>query len=365
MVRVIENIEELSSIKKDCNRLADKIQMPLMRFEWLVNCAKTVSSNEKLFVIVLFSGENVKAIAPMVLVKKYFSERLEMLGASLHSEPMSFLYEDEDSLLGLLQAINNMKKTIFLYGLNSSSLEMIKLEQLHNHQRSLNFVRSGNIPYLPITDTWENFQQNVSSSRRSSLRRLKKLAENNGNVSIEIKCPPAETVDKYLDEIFELEASGWKKQIGTAMMVNKKLGAFFRNYSREAADLKILQLCFLRIDGTAVAAQIGLEYANRFWILKIGHNEKYAKFSPGILLMNEVIRYSFGKKLDAIEFLGGNEQWLHIWTDHLHDMISYRIYHSYVSCFFDFTNAFANVLLKRVRPFLYIKWNSIGNVPNA
>ncbi|NJD22500.1 MAG: GNAT family N-acetyltransferase [Melioribacter sp.] len=365
MIRIIENREAFESIQEDINRLADKIQMPLMRFEWLVNCANTVAPNEKLFVIVLFSGGNVKAIAPMVLVKKFFSERLEMLGASLHNEPVSFLYEDEDSLLVLLQAINSLKKTIFLNGIRESSLEMVKFEQLITRQHSINFVGNGNVPYLPITDTWENFQRNISSSRRSSLRRLKRMAESIGQVSIEIKCPPAYSVDQYLDEIFEIEASGWKKRMGTAMMTNKKLGDFFRDYSRETLNLNMLRLCFLRIDGTAIAAQIGLEYANRFWILKIGHNEKHAKFSPGILLMNEVIRYSFEKKLDAIEFLGSNEKWLHIWTNHLHNIISYRIYYSPISCFFDFTNAFTRLLSKRAHSFLSKKQHRIGDVSNA
>ncbi len=365
MIRIIENINAFESIRKDCNRLADKIQMPLMRFEWLLNCAKVISPAEKLFVIVLLSDGNVKAIAPMVLVKKYFSERLEMLGASLHNEPVSFLCEDEDSFLELLQAINGMKKTIFLNAIRESSLEMITIERSFTRRQGFNFVRSGSVPYLPVTETWENFQQNISPSRRSSLRRLRRIAESMGELSIEILSPPVGLVDQYLDEIFEIEASGWKKRTGTAMTINKKLGNFFRSYSREAASLKTLRLCFLRINETAIAAQICLEYANRFWILKIGHNEKFSNCSPGILLMNEVIRHSFDKKLDGVEFLGSNEQWLHIWTNHFHEVVSYRIYYSPVSCFFDFTNVFAKLLFSRAHLFLYKKKNRIGEPSNV
>lgn len=353
MIKIIENIQEIEFIREDCNRLADKIQMPLMRFEWLLNCARVIPSHEKLFVVVLISDGNIKAIAPMVLIVKDFSTRLEMLGASLHNEPVSFLYEDENSLLELLRAINNMKKTIFLNAIRESSLEMLTLERSLLQQQNLNLVRKGSIPYLPITDGWENLQQNISPSRRSSLRRLKRIADGMGNLSIEIVCPSIELLEQYLDEVFEVEASGWKKRTGTALMINKKLGDFFRSYSREAASLKTLRLCFLRINEIAIAAQICLEYANRFWILKIGHNEKYAHCSPGILLMNEVIRYSFNNKLDAVEFLGGNEQWLHIWTNHFHEIVSYRIYGSVASCFFDFTNEFTRLLHNRAYSFLH------------
>lgn len=365
MIRIIKTIQELESIKEDCNRLADNFHMPLMRYEWVLNCANTLSEPEELHVIVLFSGVRVKAIAPMILVKNFFPERLEMLGTSLHNEPCCFLYEDENSLSKLLKVIGSMKKTILFNGIRGFSLERVKLERFLNQTQSINFSNSRNAPYLPITDTWENFQQTISPSRRSSLRRLLRIAASMGKLSVEIISPPPDSIKEYLDEVFEVESSGWKKRMGTAMIANKKLGDFFRGYAKEAANLKILRFCFLRIDGTAIASQIGLEYLNRFWSLKIGYDEKWARCSPGIILMNEVIAYAFNKKLDAIEFLGSNEQWLHIWTNHFHDVVSYRIYNSSVSCFFDITQTYTKLLLNKMQSIRARKQSRIGDLSNA
>jgi len=75
MIRIIKNIQEFKTYKEDCNRLADNFQMPLLRYEWLINCAYAVEPPGKLFVIVVHSEGRVKAIAPLILIKKTFNNR--------------------------------------------------------------------------------------------------------------------------------------------------------------------------------------------------------------------------------------------------------------------------------------------------
>ncbi|MEW6193626.1 MAG: hypothetical protein AB1521_00540 [Bacteroidota bacterium] len=214
MIKIIENIKELSAIENDCNRLADNLEMPLLRFEWLVNCARTLGPGENMFVVILVEEGIVKAIAPLVLAKDNSAERLGMLGASLHGEPCGFLYEDETYLHDLLEAIARMNKTIFFGGIRELSLEKIKIEQFSEQNKNPVMINSKNVPYLPVHGTWESFQQKISKSQRSSLKRLLRIAEEMGKVSIEITTPDVENVDKYLGEIFETEASSWKKEPG-------------------------------------------------------------------------------------------------------------------------------------------------------
>ena len=72
---------------------------------------------------------------------------------------------------------------------------------------------------------------------------------------------------------------------------------------------------------------IGLEYHNRFWVLKMGYDQKYSRCSPGILLINETIRYAFEHGLNSYEFLGSNEPWLRMWAKHnLRNYVSLGLY---------------------------------------
>jgi len=331
MIQVIENINDLEQIKTGCNILADKFKMPLLRFEWIKNCANVLPSGENIKVFVLTEDNEIKAIAPLVLRRNFLTVRFEIIGSSLHKEPAGILFKDEESFLKLLYEIIDRGYPIYLNGLRTYSTETACIAAICKDEEIHSLTKNANVLSLPINESWEKFQDSISSSRRSSLRRLERIANGMGKLKIEIISPFAGELDNYLNDVFTVEASNWKKRMGTAMQYNSRLGIFFRNYMKDSAELGFLRLCYLRVNEVVIAVQIGIEYANRFWLLKIGFDEKWSKCSPGIILMHEVIRYAFEKKLDSIEFLGSDEPWLHIWTDKFHDLISCMLYRSSIT----------------------------------
>ncbi len=348
MIQLIENINDLEQIKNGCNNLADKIKMPLLRFEWIKNCTSILSPNEKIKVFVLIEENEIRAIAPLVLKRNFLFERLEIIGASLHKEPTGILYENEYSLFKLLSEIINFGYPVYLNGIRANCTETAWINSICNDAGIHTLMKNADILYLPVYESWEKFESSISPSRRSSLRRLERVANNMGKLKVEMISPAVDEVDNYLNEIFNVEASNWKKRMGTAIQYNSKLNFFFHNYIKDSAELGFLRLCYLRINDIAIAVQVGIEYANRFWLLKIGFNEEWSKCSPGIILMHEVIRTAFEKKLDSIEFLGSDEPWLHIWTDKLHDLVSYTIYRSPITAASDIAVEFSNSIYERI-----------------
>ena len=87
-----------------------------------------------------------------------------------------------------------------------------------------------------------------------------------------------------------------------------------------------LRMCFLRIGDAVAAAQIAVTFGDRFWLLKIGYDEAFARCSPGTLLSLETIRYAAARGLRSYEFLGGPEPWTRMWTDQERPCVSLRVY---------------------------------------
>ncbi len=110
------------------------------------------------------------------------------------------------------------------------------------------------------------------------------------------------------------------------MLSRKVLGRFFDVYSSLACQENIFRVCFLYIDYRPVAMLIGLEYAKKFWVLKIGYDETYADSSPGIQLVDETIRYAFDNQLESYELLGSDVLWLHTWKVSLRHHITLGVY---------------------------------------
>ena len=81
--------------------------------------------------------------------------------------------------------------------------------------------------------------------------------------------------------------------------------------------------------------------------------------------MNEVINYGFSKNMDAVEFLGSNEKWINIWTNHFHKIAAYRIYNSTASGLFDITYTYINRMLDKMRYVASKKQVNSGTLSNV
>jgi CelD/BcsL family acetyltransferase involved in cellulose biosynthesis len=314
-VEIVQDLATLRSLAESWNALAQRLETPLLRHEWFTACAEAFCPPSQLAIVLVHSQEEILAIAPLVIQKRFGLERVELLGTSVLLEPSAFLYEDESALAELVEAIVALGKPMLLRRLPAQSPERILFNKLFPRGVFWMCTRAARSPVIPIVTGWTEFEKKISSSRRSSFRRAQKRAEEFGRVQFEVISPGLDNLKPYLDEVFQVEAAGWKQRKGTAMQSNAALRRFFSAYSEAVASLGMLRLCFLRIEGRAIAVQLAVEYAKRFWLLKIGFDERWARCSPGILLMHETIRYAFEHKLEAFELLGGDEPWLHIWTD--------------------------------------------------
>jgi len=129
-----------------------------------------------------------------------------------------------------------------------------------------------------------------------------------------------------LEESLRCEAAGWKGRTGSALLSDPNRGQFYQNYASIACEKGILRLCFMRIGGEVAATQIAVESGERFWLLKVGYNEDFARCSPGHLLMIETLRYAAQRGLQTFEFLGSAEPWTQVWTTSVRPCVSVWAY---------------------------------------
>jgi len=123
-----------------------------------------------------------------------------------------------------------------------------------------------------------------------------------------------------------VEASSWKGRQGTALACDPAQGAFYRRYAAAACRKGILRLCFLRIGDHTAAVEFAVEAEERFWLLKMGYDEAFARCSPGMLLLRETVREAANRGLRSFEFLGFPEGWIRMWTERVRPCLSIWAY---------------------------------------
>jgi hypothetical protein len=124
---------------------------------------------------------------------------------------------------------------------------------------------------------------------RKDLRRKEKRLSETGFVEYDELTSDGD-IDKWTNDFLEVEASGWKGREGSALGATGESRSFFLRVAREAFSRGRLMMLALRFDGRPIALKFNLLGLPGAFSLKIGYDESYARFSPGLLLELENIR---------------------------------------------------------------------------
>jgi CelD/BcsL family acetyltransferase involved in cellulose biosynthesis len=103
------------------------------------------------------------------------------------------------------------------------------------------------------------------------------------------------------EAFLDLEMSSWKGEAGSALLCNDRDTAFTRRFITGLAAEGSASVALLRVDGTAIAAQVLLYCGRRAYTWKIAFSAGYSKYSPGALLVDKVAEELFAGDIDSIE----------------------------------------------------------------
>ena len=309
------SIEELKGIWEGL-----PVPSPMQSYAWAHSCAEVFTQGELKLLTV---GNPVTGIA--AFFRRDGDITLSPLGAELY-EPSDCSLNNPASAPALAKAIVQLNSPLLLGDVFADSPMLNALQEACRWRRLMIVRPRRGHPYLPLDESWLDPESHLNSGRRSDLRRARRNAEKLGTLHCEIVVPTRDNLPDLLEEAFEVEAANWKGAQGSALATDPLVGGFYRRYAAAACELGKLRLGFLRVGGRAVAMQIAVEHAGRFWLLKMGFDQVVSRCAPGQLLMIESLRFAAAQKCEVYEILGTSEPWNQVWTQLVHPAVSIRIY---------------------------------------
>jgi CelD/BcsL family acetyltransferase involved in cellulose biosynthesis len=130
----------------------------------------------------------------------------------------------------------------------------------------------------------------LGAKKLKELRRQSHRLAEHGAVHFDVARTP-DDVASAIETFLSLEASGWKGARGTALAQNDGDIRFIRRATTALAGSGQCEIITLRAGNTPVAAGIVLRQQDRAFFFKIGVDERFAKFSPGVQLTLELTRH--------------------------------------------------------------------------
>lgn len=133
-------------------------------------------------------------------------------------------------------------------------------------------------------------QEALGAKKLKELRRQRHRLEEHGAISFEI-ARKVDEIKPALETFLQLEASGWKGKRGTALIQDAGDAAFIRRAVPALAETAQCEIVTLRAGVTPVAAGIVLRHQDRAFFFKLGIDERFAKYSPGVQLTLDLTRH--------------------------------------------------------------------------
>lgn len=136
----------------------------------------------------------------------------------------------------------------------------------------------------------ELLHEALGSKKLKELRRQRHRLSEHGVVRLDVARTPQD-VANALELFLKLEASGWKGERGTALAQVAGDAAFIRRAMPLLAATKNCEIITLRAGDAPAASGVVLRHQSRAFFFKIGVDERFAKFSPGVQLTLELTRH--------------------------------------------------------------------------
>jgi predicted N-acyltransferase len=324
MVEIVKDLGELRSIRRQWNELADLMRNPLLRYEWIITAVHSLFTPGEVYFFIYREQEKVHAIAPLVKIGSGLRQKLILVGYPYLYEPADFLYRDQRSLEVIMQAIARQTIPVYFQRIPGASPVLgCKHWRTGKWMFKAKAVNQSSSQYLSIAASWDEFYSSLTSKNRNDLRRAYRKAEKKGAVSFDFISVDRQTNAGYFQRHLVLEKKSWKARNRTAITNVGEWERFYSAMTPEAADNGSLYYAHMKIDDQLIAGQFFLVQYDKLWTLKIAHDDAYAFCSPGVLLMNEVVRFAFDKGLQGVEFLGSSELWLKKWTSGFHYYVDF------------------------------------------
>lgn len=139
-------------------------------------------------------------------------------------------------------------------------------------------------------DADELLHESLGHKKLKELRRQRNRLADHGAVAFSIARTPGDAAAAI--EIFlKLEASGWKGKRGTALAQDEGDTAFIRRATSALAANGQCEIVTLTAGAVPVAAAVVLRHQDRAFYFKLGVDERFSKFSPGVQLTLELTRH--------------------------------------------------------------------------
>ncbi|MCW3975777.1 MAG: GNAT family N-acetyltransferase [Candidatus Bathyarchaeota archaeon] len=287
-------------------------------WEWLSNWWKHFGEGKKLIILIIEDKNKILALAPFM----YSKHSLYGLG---NLKKISFVGTPETDYNDFIMKERKEKYfELFFDHLNEHyKWDYFQLKDIPETTTSIDLLRNSLkkrfpyyservttlCPYLPLSDSMEDFMKRLGKNMRRNLRRnSRKLSE---NYRIKLKrYDEIGSVKETMEIFFNLVQKRWEAKaiLGDFRELKTTYRDFYLDIARNFAKKGWLGLYFLTANDEPIAGILSFEYRQKIYTYLPGLDPEYSPYSIGNLMHMYLIERCIQKGLKEYDLMRGDVQ---------------------------------------------------------
>ncbi len=323
----------LESIWKEMEQ--DKFTSMFQSFFWNKYWYEKVGREDEksvLFIKVAFSEGKPIAIFPFILRKIFLFKIIELLGR-----------EQFDYKAPILKGFHNSEKIWKAVDKSLPKHDIKILERVPNlpelkfHEvfKSMKVSLKQESKQILLSSNPENLDF-LSKRLRKDIFRMKRKLSELGNLTIS----QTRNTKEYKMVIKETIKQKEKKYLDTGaknIFLDNKIKDFYIDLINENLDEVQIHLSYLSLDNEILASHLGFIHKDTFYYILPSFKEGHLnKFSPGKILLFELIKLSIEKGLKKFDLTVGTEEYKKRWSNSSMEVISFIEYRNIMGAIYYF-----------------------------
>jgi CelD/BcsL family acetyltransferase involved in cellulose biosynthesis len=181
-------------------------------------------------------------------------------------------------------------------------------------------------PFVPLTDSWEEFRSRLSGNFRRNLgRRLRKLKrEAPGPVRFEtVTGGPG--LDAAMMDLVDLHDSARRVQGQRGAFDSAVRRRFYHALVQRFAERGWLRLYRLTVDEKPVASVLGFSYADKVMLYQLGYDPRWGTYGPGYLITRYMVESAIDEGASELDMLRGSHPYKFEWNAERRTIVKLRL----------------------------------------
>ena len=309
-------------------------QDPFTRPDWVAAHVDSFEDQSRLFLACAGQSDSLLAVVPLIYrVESFHGLPVRRLRAAANAHTFRvnpLCHSSADPRLLADAILSSIDKTVAWDVLELPSVPAPGFGEYLEHAAqnrgmatlSADVAGSMFIALDHSASTDEPWLAALSGGMRSKLRKHLRLTQSVlGPVRLE-RTRAANS--KQLDVFYRIEASGWKGRSGTAIASHRKTRHFYDSIASAFSRTDSFYLDLLWAAEKPVAGSFSVKYRDIFLPLKWSYDEEYERFTPGNLLVAELLRAAWQDGCRVFDISPAAEykkRWTHATGDARHSYI--------------------------------------------